>query len=190
MTGAFIREAIIGTREPDGSTHLSPLGVHVGDETLTLMPFRPSRTLENLSRSESAVINYTDDVRVFAGCLTQRKDWPLTACGDADIQRLSDAIAHAEVRVVAAKDDETRPSFICAVVREETHRPFRGFNRAQAAVIELAILVSRLHMLPMERILKEMEYLRGAYEKTAGERERAAWQWLSEAIEARQKNHD
>jgi len=49
---------------------------------------------------------------------------------------------------------------------------FSGFNRAQAAVIEAAILVSRLNMLPQEKIDAEMAYLRIAVEKTAG---RASW---------------
>ena len=192
----LIRETIVSTQNADGSTHLSPLGVHVdADSSLTLLPFRPSRTLDNLSRSGEAVVNYTDDVRVFAGCLTQHGDWPLSACEHVAAKRLSDALAHVEVRVTLADDNETRPVFACDVIHEATHRPFLGFNRAQAAVIELAILVSRLHMLPMEKIVSEMEFLRTACEKTAGERERVAWGWLSDKIIAHQEanqetNHD
>ena len=58
------------------------------------------------------------------------------------------------------------------------HRSFRGFNRAQAAVIEAAVLVSRLELLPFEKIEREIEYLAIAIEKTAGPREREAWDWL------------
>jgi uncharacterized protein len=57
-----------------------------------------------------------------------------------------------------------------------------GFNRAQAAVIELAVLVSRLHMLPVEKITQEMQYLQIAIDKTAGERELQAWQWLVDCV--------
>ena len=42
---------------------------------------------------------------------------------------------------------------------EASHAPFKGFNRAQAAVIEAAILASRLHMLPREKIERELGYL-------------------------------
>ena len=38
------------------------------------------------------------------------------------------------------------------MVHAASHAPFQGFNRAQAAVIEAAILASRLHMLPREKI--------------------------------------
>ncbi|MGZ8252831.1 MAG: DUF447 family spectrin-like domain-containing protein, partial [Methylophilaceae bacterium] len=72
------------------------------------------------------------------------------------------------------------------VVHEVNHAPFRGFNRAQAAVIELAVLVSRLHMLPLEKINAEIEYLKIAIEKTAGEREQEAWSWLIERVENHQ----
>ena len=71
----------------------------------------------------------------------------------------------------------------CRVVRRESHAPFQGFNRAQAAVVEAAILVSRLHMLPAEKIAREIDYLRIAVGKTAGPREWQAWDWLMEAVE-------
>jgi hypothetical protein len=69
------------------------------------------------------------------------------------------------------------------VLKEEMLKPFQGYNRAQAAVIELCVLVSRLHMLPMEKITSEMEYLSIAIKKTASDNELEAWSWLVEAVE-------
>jgi Protein of unknown function (DUF447). len=80
------------------------------------------------------------------------------------------------------QDDPERPRFAARVVHEVTHGPFRGFNRAQAAVIEAAILVSRLHLLPAAKIEAEIGYLAVAIEKTAGPREREAWGWLMDRI--------
>ena len=57
-----------------------------------------------------------------------------------------------------------------------------GFNRAQAAVVEGSVLVSRLHMLSAEKIDSEMAYLQIAIDKTAGSAEKEAWSWLREAI--------
>ena len=51
-----------------------------------------------------------------------------------------------------------------------------------AAVLEAAILVSRLHMLEQDKIEREIEYLCIAVTKTAGPREQQAWDWLMEAI--------
>ncbi len=54
--------------------------------------------------------------------------------------------------------------------------------------MEAAILVSRLDLLPREKVEKEIAYLRIAVDKTAGPRERQAWDWLMERISAfRQK---
>jgi uncharacterized protein len=68
------------------------------------------------------------------------------------------------------------------VVQEKTHAPFTGFNRAKAAVIELAILVSRLKMLPRDKIEAEIAYLAIAIEKTAGPNENEAWGWLMQRV--------
>jgi hypothetical protein len=57
-----------------------------------------------------------------------------------------------------------------------------GFNRAKSAVLELAILVSRLHMLPPEKVDAEIKYLEIAIEKTAGNEEREAWNWLIDKV--------
>jgi hypothetical protein len=69
-------------------------------------------------------------------------------------------------------------------VRERVHRGFGGFNRAQAAVIEGSVLVSRLHMLPRSKIESEFAYLQIAIDKTAGPVEREAWGWLQAAVAA------
>ena len=128
------------------------------------------------------MINYIDDVRIFAGCLTGRRRWPTVPAGTVSGVRLAQALAHVEVEVARWEDDELRPRIYCRALARETHAAFRGFNRAQAAVIEAAILVSRLHMLPAEKIDLDMDYLRIAVEKTAGPREREAWQWLVDRI--------
>jgi hypothetical protein len=57
-------------------------------------------------------------------------------------------------------------------------------NRAKAAVVEAAILVSRLGMLPRDKVEREIAYLEIAIGKTAGDDEREAWGWLLEAVRA------
>jgi hypothetical protein len=49
-------------------------------------------------------------------------------------------------------------------------------------VLELAILVSRLGMLPREKIKAEIAYLTIAIEKTAGPEEVEAWGWLMQRV--------
>jgi hypothetical protein len=178
----MIRECIVTTQSRAGTVHVAPIGLIEEDDHLVIAPFRPSLTLDNLCENPFAVANYTDDVLVFAGCLTGRRDWPTRPATRIAGAVLAQTLAHAELQVVAVTEDELRPRFRCAVVHEESHRPFHGFNRAQAAVIEAAILVSRLNMLPAEKIDREIAYLQIAIDKTASERERQAWTWLMDSI--------
>lgn len=178
----MIYETIITTRNPDGGVHIAPMGITKGDNLIVVAPFRPSTTLDNLHRTRQAVINMTDDVSIVAGCLTGRRDWPTVPAQVVDGERLAAAIAHTEIEVSHIEEDDQRPRFFCFTRYHETHGPFRGFNRAQAAVIEAAILVSRLGMLPDDKIDKEIRYLSIAIDKTAGDKERRAWNWLMEKI--------
>lgn len=178
----MIIESIITTTTAAGAPYIAPMGVIWRKGEPVLAPFRPSSTLDNLRRRGCAVINHTDDVRVFAGCVTGRRDWPVRRAERVDGWVLTDALSHQEVTVESFEDDPVRPSFPCRVIHEAGHRPFRGHNRAQAAVIEAAILVSRLHLLPWEKIERELGYLRIAIDKTAGPRECEAWEWLMERV--------
>ncbi|MDH6234389.1 hypothetical protein M2281_005007 [Mesorhizobium soli] len=178
----YIRETIITTVDKRGNVHIAPLGIIAEQDGWIIAPFRPSATLDNLAEVPFAIANYTDDVRVFAGCLTGRKDWPTTQVANCPVPRLQAALAHSVLEVVRVDDDGVRPRHFCRVVAEETHAPFTGFNRAKAAVLELAILVSRLGMLPREKIEAEITYLAIAIEKTAGPDEKEAWGWLMEKV--------
>lgn len=173
----MIQELIVTTKNTAGVVHLAPMGVHIHGDEIAILPFHPSTTLTNLLETQIAVLNYCDDVRIFAGCLTGRRDWKLR-----DLF-LENALAHSEVQLVRVEEDEVRPKLICKISNTVNHAPFLGFNRAQFSVLEAAILVSRLKMLPIEKIDSEIAYLKIGLEKTAGQREWEAWNWLMDAIE-------
>jgi uncharacterized protein len=178
----MIRECVVTTIDATGHIHIAPLGLIENGEEWIVAPFRPSATLHNLKSTPFATANYVDDVRIIAGCLTGRRDWPIADVPGHPVPRLVAALAHGELKVARVEDDETRPRFHCSVSRVETHAPFRGLNRAKAAVLEAAILVSRLSMLPREKIDAEIAYLQIAIDKTAGPEEREAWDWLMDAV--------
>lgn len=186
----MIHEIITTSLNKDGTVHIAPMGIREEDGLLVIAPFKPSTTLENIKREQSVVINMTDDVQVFAGCLTGRKDWQTQETNKINGRYLSSALTHRELEVERFKDDELRPEFYCRIVHEEIHKPFAGFNRAQSAVLEAAILVSRLHMLPAEKIDSEIEYHKIAIEKTAGKKEQQAWDWLMVKIEQFRKENE
>jgi uncharacterized protein len=178
----YIRECIVTTVDRSGNVHIAPLGIIADNDGWIIAPFRPSATLDNLAEVPFAVANYTDDVRIFADCLTGRRDWPMVAVKGFAVPRLRAALAHSVLEVVRVEDDGVRPRHFCRVVAEEMHAPFTGLNRAKAAVVELAILVSRLGMLPRDKIETEIAYLAIAIEKTGGEKEKEAWGWLMQRV--------
>jgi uncharacterized protein len=180
----MIQETIVTTINHQGFAHIAPMGIHVINNEFIILPFKPSTTLNNLLETKTAVINYCNDVRVFAGCLTGRRDWLLKPAEKINGKVLAHTLAHVEVELIKVEEDETRPKLYCKTVHSVNHAPFTGFNRAQYAVLEAAILISRLKMLPLEKIESEINYLRIGLEKTAGEHELEAWGWLMAVIEA------
>lgn len=178
----MIRETVVSTVDAAGIVHFAPIGIIAEGDGWIIAPFHPSTTLNNLRNVPFAAANFTDDVRIFAGCLTGRSTWPTASCDEIPVPRLANALAHAELAVTRASEDEQRPRFHCRVLRTVAHAPFKGFNRAQAAVIEAAILVSRLRMLPRDKIERDIAYLETAVGKTASPVEEEAWSWLMDSI--------
>jgi hypothetical protein len=179
-----IFETVVTTLSAAGVVHVAPMGVRYHRAEVVLMPFKPSTTLDNILASGLAVLNLVTDTRVFAGCVTGRRDWPAVPAERIAGVRLACALGHVELSLADHHDDAQRPVLRMARVHEAGHAPFIGLNRAQAAVVEGAVLVSRLRLLPIERIVAEMHHLQIAIDKTAGAAEHEAWGWLLEAVAA------
>lgn len=181
----YIAETIVTTTDKDGKAHVAPLGLIQDGAHWIIGPFKPSRTLDNLRANPFATASHTDDVRVFAGCVTGRKDWPTApATKIKGAHRLAGCVSHWELQVERVLEDDLRPRFVCKLVHAESHKPWSGLNRAQAAVLELAVLTTRLNMLPPEKVENELKYLEIAISKTAGPREEEAWGWLMAKVSA------
>ncbi len=175
---SMIQETIVTTLSSQAEPHLAPMGIQLMGEALLMMPFKPSRTLENILATGVAVVNYSDDVRVFAGALTGHHDWPLTPTQTIECRRLSQALSHLELQLVRTEENDLRPKLFFKITHAENHAPFQGFNRAQFSVIEASILVSRLHMLDRNKVIHDLRYLAEGFHKTKGPKEEEAWSWL------------
>jgi hypothetical protein len=104
-----IRETIVTSCAPDGAVHIAPMGVRESEGRVILAPFRPSTTLDNVLATGCATVNLSDDVRVFAGCLTGRRNWPTLPCVRTPGVRLNGALAHRELKLASVEDDAQRP---------------------------------------------------------------------------------
>jgi hypothetical protein len=181
-----IFEAVVTTVSPAGAPHVAPMGIRYrpGSQVL-LMPFRPSTTLDNVLATGCAVLNRVVDGRIYAGCVTGRKAWPMlpVVSGDGFVgQRLACAQSHVTLRLLHDDGHPQRPTLTLQAGDDVLHAPFLGLNRAQSAVLEGAVLVSRLHLLPSDKVRSEMAYLQIAIDKTAGPDEHEAWRWLTDAV--------
>ena len=187
----LIYECVVSTTDAGGRPHLAPMGVrYQPEQRVVLMPFKPSTTLDNILATGVAGLNVVTDTRVFAGCVTGRREWPMLPMQRLCGLRLANALRHQELQLEAVRDDAQRPVLTLNAVHSEDHAPFLGLNRAQAAVLEGAVLVSRLHLLAPDKIEREMAYLQIAIDKTAAPAELEAWSWLQAAVAAHQSRQE
>ena len=83
-----------------------------------------------------------------------------------------------EFEVIGIDASRDRAEIEARIVHVGRLRDFYGFNRAKHAVLEAAILATRVHILPRPEIEAELARLRSPVEKTAGPREREAFAML------------
>jgi beta-RFAP synthase len=169
-----IVEAIVTTVAADGSVNCAPMGVEWGDDAIVLKPFLDTATYRNAVATGSAVVNLTDDVRVFARAAISN---PVYATMPAAAVRgvvLSDCCAWRELQVRAIDSTPPRARIEAEVVHRGARREFLGFNRAKHAVIEAAIHATRVHLLERSFIEAELARLQVIVDKTAGPDEREA----------------
>ena len=188
LTGAMIIEGIIATSTADGGLHLAAMGPEVAAAEgpggafcqLVLKPFETSQTAGNLTRLPEGVFHLTDDCLLLARIVTGTLEQP-PACRPAEAVRgwvLAEMCRAYEFRVEAADTTAPRGRLVARVVKVHDGRPFVGFNRARHAVVEGAILVTRLHMLGAAEVGRQLRDLKVLVEKTGGPREHEAFRLL------------
>jgi len=185
----LVLEGLVTTVEADGKMHLAPMGPHVDRDMrrFLLRPFPTSQTYQNLLVHREGVLHVTDDVLLLARAAIGRVE-PEPPHRPARRVRgfvLCDACRAFEFRVKSVDDSEPRIKIECEVVRAESLRDFLGFNRAKHAVVEAAILATRVHLLSPEVINEELARLAVLVEKTGDEQERTAFALLRQHASAK-----
>jgi hypothetical protein len=151
-------------------------------DAIVLKPFLETATFRNLAATGVAVVNVTDDVRVFAQAAISNPEYPTVPAAAVDGVVLADCCSWREVKVESIDRTPPRSRVQTTVVHRGVRREFIGFNRACHAVIEAAIYATRLHLLPRDFIESELDRLQVIVDKTAGPRELEAMALLSAFI--------
>ena len=181
----MILEGIVTTRNEDGGVNVAPMGPRVEPamNRFVLRPFRTSTTYRNLKALGEGVFHVTDDVVLLArSAIGVVDDAPAEPAALVRGGVLSGACRFYEFRVTDVDDREDRVSFSCHTLYRKTIREFFGFNRAKHAVLETAILATRVHFFPTDQITPELERHRVIVGKTGGPDETLAFQILQDYI--------
>jgi hypothetical protein len=180
----MIVETVTTTINPDGTVNCAAMGVEWGEQTIVIKPYRGTRTLRNLERHGAAVVHVTDDILLFTEAALDDPHPPTRPAAAVEGAVLADACSWREVAVDAIEASGPRARVMTRVVARGVGREFIGPNRAAAAVLEASILASRVRRLPAGEIRAELARLEVAVDKTAGPRERAAWERVLRHVRA------
>ncbi len=191
----MILESLVTTVDGCGQVNLAPQGPHV-DRELTkvqLQPFVGTRTCKNLRRTQRAVIHVTDDVLLLARAATntippdELTTMVRAIASQPGCYALTDACRWYAVRVRSWQQHPQRPQVDCDIVEQSTQRDFFGWNRGQYAVLETAIMATRLHLIAPEIVRSQLKQFESLVQRAGGEREQEAFSLLQAHI---RKNHD
>lgn len=182
----MILEGIVTTLDRQRTLNVAPMGPIV-DESLAhlrLRPFRTSQTYRNLKEQPCGVFHVVDDVLLLARAAIGRLDPQPEHFPARKIDGfvLGAACRWYEFEVESCDDSQERTEIKATVLHCGRLRDFFGFNRAKHAVLEGAILATRLHLVQRDDILTQFDRLQVIVDKTAGPKEREAFQLLREFI--------
>ena len=169
-----------------GHLNVAPMGpIVVGDfASLFLRPFQPSTTFSNLAATRCGVFHVVDRVEIIARAAIGRlSELPaVEPAAKIDGFVLKDCCRWFEFTVDSVDASDARSRMPSSIVHRGERRPFFGFNRARHAVLEAAILATRLHLLSPQHVLDMISLLEPAVEKTGGTEEKSAFAMLKEFV--------
>lgn len=178
----MIIESIFSTLGPDDQPNFASMGITWGMSELTVRPFRNTATYRNLLATGYGVLSLTDDVLPFIQSSLYRADLPHFPARHVPGVVLQGACSWRELQVLSVAGSSERAEVHCRIVHEEHLREFLGFCRASAAVLEAAILATRLNAHTPEAVHEIMQHYAQIVDKTGGDNDRRAFQLVEQFI--------
>ncbi len=184
----MILETLITTNNETGDRHIAAMGPRFegsdfakeGLQKMVLRPYPETRTLKNLLTMGVGVVHITDNVfNIVRAALNREKSKE-----DKEFNRqLAETIEqtccrYASFRVIHSNVESMPPQLYCQLNHWTRNRDFIGFNRAKNAIIEMAILVTRVRFLPKSEIDEAIVKSKIIVDKTGAEQEMQSYEFL------------
>jgi hypothetical protein len=190
----MILEGLVTTLARDGAMNVAPMGPEVEDDDTALgrfrlRPFKATTTYRNLMDHPEGVLHVTDDALLLARAAIGAVDASGLSVRAASAVRgavLASCCRYHEFRIVGNEGEDRgglRAVLVGETVASGRFRDFFGFNRAKHAVVEAAILATRVGIVPIGEIRDELKRLSVPVDKTGGAAERAALELLKGHVE-------
>lgn len=178
----MIIETLVSTLDPDGRPNFAPMGVLWDEEAPVIRPFRTSHTCRNLLATGCAVVSITDDVLAFVQSALGDVALPYFPAHIVPGVVYAGACYWRELSLVSAGGSPERAELRCRVLHRGWQRDFLGYNRARNAVIEAAVMATRLHLLDREAVMAALQQYETIVLKTGGAAEQAALRIVQDTL--------
>lgn len=183
----MIIETIVSTLDESGAPNFAPMGVVLNRDFITVRPFRNTRTCRNLTAGGYAVVNFTDDALAFVQSGLYHAvlpNFPATAVPGVVFR---ETCSWQEIALVSETGAPERPELTCRVLHKGLQKEFH-LCRASNAIIEAAILATRLDISDPEFIDNRMVQYWEIVDKTGGDNEIKAFQLIQDYIRNRRSD--
>lgn len=189
----MILESIAVTWNESQDVNIAPMGPVVDGPELnrfTLRPFDGSTTCCNLLESRRAMIHVTDDVGLFASAAIEKVSDPSLVTRARLSEgfegwRLTNCHRWFALEITSISGGDPIHEMQTRIIDSGIVHPFFGFNRAKHAIIEAAILATRVDFLDHGRIREDLQRCQDLVDKTACTQDAATFGWLKEKVHAK-----
>ncbi len=178
----MIIETIFSTLDAEGRPNFAPMGLLWGVDSVTVRPYRDTQTCRNLLSTGCGVANSTDNVLAYVQTALYNTVLPFSPAQAIEGIVFIQACSWRELEVEDAGGTGDRAEIRCRVVHTGRRKDFLGFCRAANAVIEAAILATRIDLLDRKVVEETMAGFDTIVEKTGGTIEKEAMKLVWEYI--------
>ncbi len=187
-----VTETVVTTLGPNGRWNAAALGVHApegdsepadGGGAATARTWGRTRTWRNLREEGEGYVQFTSDPVAFAeAAMTVREE-------DDPILDEADAWVRVDVSEVDSGEDGDTQWVEWELLPRESgveHESVPTINRGFSAVVEATVAASRLDVdaYDTDELLERLAYFEDVVERCGGERERAAFEFVREQVDA------